>query len=77
MKNITLYTKDNCPQCKMTKRFLNEKSINVNNEINVDMNPEFIDILKEKGFKSLPVLIEENTNFTIKGFNPTLLRQLI
>lgn len=77
MKKLTLYTKDSCPQCKMVKRYLNDKSIFVEKEINVDTNPEFIQTLKEIGIKSLPVLIEETTNLVIKGFNPSLLKQFI
>ena len=32
MKTITLYTKNNCPQCKMTKRFLTQKDVTFEEE---------------------------------------------
>lgn len=60
-------------QCKMAKRFLTEHQINFE-EINIDMQPEAIDWLKENGFQSVPVVTSELT--TIVGFRPDQLRQL-
>ncbi|MGO3732488.1 MAG: glutaredoxin-like protein NrdH [Vagococcus sp.] len=75
MNTITLYTKDNCPQCKMTKKFLADKHVNFE-EINIDAEPQYIDTLKDKGFQSVPVITTADSNVTIVGFRPDQLRTL-
>ncbi|GBD78992.1 nrdH-redoxin [Tetragenococcus halophilus subsp. halophilus] len=71
--NITLFSKNNCMQCKMTKRFLAENNINFE-EVNIDNEPNAIDWLKEQGFQSVPVITSDAT--TVVGFRPDQLRQL-
>jgi len=71
--NITLFSKNNCMQCKMTKRFLSENNISFE-EVNIDNEPNAIDWLKEKGFQSVPVITSDAT--TVVGFRPDQLRQL-
>jgi hypothetical protein len=39
---ITIYSKNDCVQCKMTKKFLDQHKVEYN-EINLDEQPEFID----------------------------------
>ena len=73
MTDLTLYTKNNCPQCKMTKRFLTEQNLAFN-EINIDDEPQYIDWLKEQGHRSVPVLT--NNSVTIVGFRPDQLKAL-
>lgn len=75
MNAITLYTKDNCPQCKMTKKFLADKNLNFE-EINIDVETQYIDSLKEKGFRSVPVITTADEKVTIVGFRPDQLRTL-
>ncbi|MGO2082918.1 glutaredoxin-like protein NrdH [Vagococcus sp.] len=75
MNLITLYTKDNCPQCKMTKKFLADKGVNFQ-EINIDTEPHYIDQLKEQGFRSVPVITTADERVTIVGFRPDQLRAL-
>lgn len=74
METITLYTKNNCPQCNMTKRFLIDKQIDYV-ERNIDTEPQYVDWLKEQGFRSVPVLTKEDTP-AIVGFRPDQLRSL-
>ncbi|MDT2806474.1 glutaredoxin-like protein NrdH [Vagococcus lutrae] len=74
MKTITLYTKNNCPQCKMTKRFLTQKDVTFE-EINIDEQPQYIDWLKEQGHRTVPVLTT-NESMTIVGFRPDQLKAL-
>ena len=71
--NIKLFSKNNCVQCKMAKRFLTDNQINFE-EINLDQEPTAIDWLKEQGFQSVPVITSEAR--TIVGFRPDQLRQL-
>lgn len=75
MDTITLYTKNNCPQCLMTKKFLAQKNVEFN-EINIDNEPQYIDSLKEQGFQSVPVLKTMDETITIVGFRPDQLRTL-
>ena len=56
---VTVYSKNNCVQCKMTKRFLDSNNI-AYREINLDEQPEYIDQVKELGFSAAPVI--QNTN---------------
>lgn len=44
---ITVYTKNNCMPCKMTKRKLQELGVNYK-EHNVDEEPEVLEYLMEK-----------------------------
>ena len=48
---ITVYTKNNCMPCKMTKRKLQELGVTYK-EINVDENLEALEFLMEYGFRS-------------------------
>lgn len=71
--NIKLFSKNNCVQCKMAKRFLTDNQISFE-EINLDQEPTAINWLKEQGFQSVPVITSEAR--TIVGFRPDQLRQL-
>ena len=52
---VTVYSKNNCVQCKMTKRFLDSNNV-AYREINLDEQPEYIDQVKELGFSAAPVI---------------------
>ncbi|KRK10499.1 hypothetical protein FD11_GL001775 [Ligilactobacillus pobuzihii E100301 = KCTC 13174] len=59
----------------MTKKFLTEHNIDFS-EKNINDTPEYIDYLKGKGFRSVPVL-ENNAQPIVNGFRPDLLKKLI
>lgn len=71
--NVKIFSKNNCMQCKMVKRFLSENNVSFE-EINIDEQPEAITWLKEQGFQSVPVITSDLT--TVVGFRPDQLRQL-
>lgn len=71
--NVKIYSRNNCMQCKMTKRFLQDNNI-VYDEINVDNQPEAIEWLKGQGYQSVPVTISEAQ--AVVGFRPDQLRAL-
>ena len=74
MKKVIVYTKNNCIQCKMTKRFLSENNVEFE-ERNINEHPEYLAYLKEQGFKAVPVVkIAEDE--TVAGFRPDLLKKL-
>ncbi|APX71614.1 glutaredoxin-like protein NrdH [Companilactobacillus allii] len=74
MNNIIVYSKNNCMQCKMTKRYLKEHNINFE-EHNINKEPQYLDILKQQGFQSVPVVMPENSD-PIVGFRPDSLKAL-
>ena len=70
---VTVYSKNNCVQCKMTKRFLDSNNV-AYREINLDEQPEYIDQVKELGFSAAPVIQTPTEVFS--GFQPGKLKQL-
>ncbi|ESA55596.1 putative glutaredoxin-like protein NrdH [Streptococcus pyogenes GA41394] len=71
---ITVYSKNNCIQCKMTKKFLEQHGANFQ-EINIDEHPEKVDYVRSLGFTSAPVI--EADNLVFSGFQPAKLKELI
>lgn len=71
---ITIYSKNNCVQCKMTKRFLDQHNVSYT-DINLDDNPSYIDHVKALGFSAAPVIETETQSFS--GFQPDKLKTLI
>jgi len=71
---VTIYSKNNCMQCKMTKRFLSEHNVEFE-ERNINQNPEYVTYLKEKGFQAVPV-IEAPGHPAFYGFRPDQLTQI-
>lgn len=71
---IIVYSKNNCMQCKMTKKFLEQHGANFQ-EINIDEHPEKVDYVKSLGFTSAPVI--EADNLVFSGFQPAKLKELI
>ncbi|HEL0246989.1 TPA: glutaredoxin-like protein NrdH [Streptococcus equi subsp. zooepidemicus] len=71
---ITVYSKHNCMQCKMTKKFLEQHGA-VFQEINIDEHPEKVDYVKSLGFTAAPVIETEQIVFS--GFQPAKLKDII
>ncbi len=71
---MTIYTKNNCPQCKATKRWLNEHNIDYQ-EINTTNDQNAINHLKKIGVERLPFVITNTGNWS--GFKPDLLAKLV
>lgn len=74
MAAITVYTKNNCMQCKMTKRYLTEHHTEFE-EINIEEQPEKVDYVKSLGFTSAPVI--EAGDIVFSGFQPNKLKELV
>ena len=74
MKKIILYSKDNCIQCTMTKKFLATHHVKFE-EKNINQNPEYISQLKSAGFMQMPVVKASGQN-AFSGFRPDKLNQL-
>ncbi|MCL2676654.1 MAG: glutaredoxin-like protein NrdH [Streptococcaceae bacterium] len=71
---ITVYSKNNCMQCKMVKKWLSERSIDFQ-EINIDEQPEYVETVKNMGFMAAPV-ITNGSDLSFSGFNPVELGKL-
>lgn len=74
MSNITLFTKNGCPQCRMTKNYLKTHNISFV-EHNINEEPEYIGYLKDQGFQAVPVLEADGLK-SFYGFRPEALKQL-
>lgn len=74
MSQITLFSKNNCMQCKMTKKFLEQNGADYQ-EINIDEHPEKIDYVKSLGFTAAPVI--EAGDVTFSGFQPAKLKEIV
>lgn len=73
MAKVTVYSRNNCMQCKMTKRFLTEHHVDFI-EHNINDDPQYVDYLRDQGFQSLPVIETADTKFS--GFRPDQLQKL-
>lgn len=71
---ITVYSKNNCVQCKMTKNWLSDKAITFN-EINVDNDLAGLNYLIENNLRTLPVVFKDDT-LVAMGFQPNKLEVL-
>lgn len=71
---ITIYTKDNCPQCAATKRQFDKSGVQYN-EINLDTNPEAVEQLKAMGYRAAPVVFSGLNHWS--GFRPELIKSAI
>ena len=85
-KVVYIYTKPNCVQCKMVKKYLNNKNIPFV-EINIENNEDIINFLKGQGISDPPavfygetdknngLLLEDAARFT--GNNQNELKKLV
>lgn len=72
---ITIYTKNNCTQCRMAKNIMDRSGVEYE-EINIDKNPDYIPFLKEKGIASAPAIFYGNDEDFIVGFQPEKIKKL-
>lgn len=70
---ITVYSKNNCMQCKMVKKWLTEHNTDFT-EINIEEQPEFVQTVKDMGFLAAPVVVKGEIAFS--GFNPSKLAEI-
>ena len=70
---ITIYTKNDCVQCHATKRAMETRGFKFD-MINIDHHPEAVDMLREQGFRQLPVVIAGETRWS--GFRPDMINRL-
>lgn len=71
---ITIYSKPNCMQCEMAKRYLNDKGVK-SKEINVFEDGKALAMLRDKGFSEMPVVDIDGEFHT--GFQPNILAKVV
>ena len=72
MAKVVLYSKNDCIQCRMTKRNLDSLGIEYQ-EINLDENPQFREyVTKDLGFMAAPVIVTDTDAWS--GFQPGKIR---
>lgn len=71
---VKIYSKNGCAQCRMTKKVMQAIGVDYQ-EINVDNHPEYVDGLKKRGFKAMPIIDTGKEVWT--GFKPDKIKGLI
>lgn len=71
---IKVYSKTVCPQCRMVKKFLEDKGVPFE-EINIEKNEEAKTYLQSLGFQTVPVTVSGDE--MIAGFAVDKLRELV
>ena len=55
-KNVTLYTKKRCQQCKLTKLWLDEHGIHYKT-VDIIENKQAAEKIKQLGYQTVPVVV--------------------
>ena len=71
---VTVFSKHNCMQCNMVKKWLVDKAVQFN-VFNIDDQPQYIEQVKEMGFMAAPIIVKDSLSFS--GFRPAELAKLI
>ena len=71
---VTVYTKNNCQPCRLTKRELTKVGVEFQ-EVNLDENPALAAELAAEGFLSAPV-VKTSEGASWAGFAPAKVRAL-
>ena len=73
IKMVTLYTKPSCVQCNATKRALAKAGLQWE-EIDLTVDADALEMVKELGYQSVPVVITDSDNWS--GFRPDKIKTL-
>ena len=71
---VTVFSKNNCMQCNMVKKWLADKAVQFK-EINIDDEPQYIEQIKAKGFMAATIIDKDEVSFS--GFRPAELAKLV
>jgi glutaredoxin-like protein NrdH len=70
----TVYTKNNCVQCDMTKRLMDKIGVEYTT-VDIIENPDELDKLIKMGYKAAPVVITDDGQ-SWAGFQPEKIENL-
>ena len=71
---ITIYSKPNCMQCELSKKYLNDKGVEFK-EINVFEDDEALKMLRDEGYSQMPVVDINGERHS--GFRPEKLAKVV
>lgn len=72
-KNVTLYTKKRCQQCKLTKLWLDEHGVHYH-LVDIVENKKAAEKIKQLGYQTVPVvIIHDEPETSWSGFRPDVL----
>lgn len=74
MSPVIVYSNDSCPNCENLKKALTIKAIEYQ-EINIAQQPQEAEMLREKGFRALPVILDNGE--WMSGFTPTNFSKIV
>ncbi|MDR0299994.1 MAG: glutaredoxin-like protein NrdH [Streptococcaceae bacterium] len=72
---VKVYSKNNCMQCKMVKKYLDEHDV-AYTEHNIENEPEYRDYVISLGYQAVPV-VETPAGESFYGFRPDQLKALV
>lgn len=72
---ITVYTKSNCMQCEMTKRYMEMENIEFS-VVDVEQDEMAIKMLVLHGYQGVPVVAVDGFDNSWSGFRPDRLEEL-
>jgi len=64
---LTVYSKNNCPFCVMTKHYLETKNINFR-EINIEQDIEAREFIQQQGLRTVPQIFMDGKIFVEGGW---------
>lgn len=70
---VTVYTKNDCVQCDMTKRLMTREGIEYT-EINLEQDADAMTRVKEMGYLAAPVIVAGSEHWS--GFRPERVKGL-
>ena len=79
--NITVYSlpSNQCPQCKYTKRKLDQLGFQYE-VVEVSDDPAAVKLIKDMGFSSAPVVVVEfgdDASWSWQGYSPSRIEQMV
>ena len=74
MNAITIYSKPNCSNCRLAKRFLSRLEADFV-EVDISEDETALELVKSKGYKTLPVINKGDIWFS--GFDAEKLEELV
>ena len=72
---ITVWTKPDCSQCTMTKKFLARKGL-IFDEADLESDPEQLEKFKADGLAQAPIVVLGHEGRRWTGFRPDLIEEL-
>lgn len=78
MEKVTVYSKENCGQCDMTKKVMESKEMPYE-ERRIDLDEEALAYVKELGYLAAPVVTVERDDAPMEhwyGFRPDMIGKI-